>query len=212
MARPLQSSTITGTALPATTVLTRVVDDPDPIWTENVPLFLSHWKQFWPGTQLSLTNKVNACVRLLLYIGVALSLTRMNKNPLLLASIMCGIITFLYYMGNLRQKEGYTNDGVPARGRRVNYLHPTADNPMANMLTMKDRKVYEQVPYEKISKEANDAFSRRLYSSFDDAWSLQNSQRQFMKRPEQDIGKFAEYAYGDMMCNRKCKFETTTDE
>lgn len=207
MSRPIQSATVGNAALPSTTTLTHVMDDPDPIWVEDVPRFLSHWKEFWPGAQLSLTNKVNACVRLLLYVGIAVSLTQMNKNPVMLASILSAVITFLYYMGNLKQKEGYTSDPLPARGRRVNYLRPSPDNPMANILTMKDRKVYEQVPYAKISKEANDNFTRRLYSNFDDAWGVQNSQRQFMKLPEKDLGKFAEYAYGDMLCNRKCKFE-----
>lgn len=198
MSRLLHSDVVQNAAPPATAAQVAVTEVPDKIWVEDVAHFAAQWQQFWPNKRQSLTNKINACVRLLLYIGVALSLSKRDKSPIIMASLMIALLTTLYYMGNLKQREYYDDDPVPVPGRRRRYLRPTPDNPMGNRVPLDGTEAlkYEHVPYSFLSKDANDAFTKRLYMNYDDAWSTQNSQRQFTKMPEQDIGKFAEYAYG----------------
>ena len=165
-------------------------------WFEDYTILFKKNKlgEFFPTSNMSLYEKLNAIVRCAFYISGALILYSGNLNYIYIG--LCALIaTYIIYS---RKKIENFEKGE-------NIVFPTKNNPFMN-IQMTD---YEDNPHRESAIKINDTlelrdnikqnFNNKLYRNVGDIFERENSQRQFYTTPittiPNDQTKFAEWLY-----------------
>ena len=199
----------------------------EPFWYDDVSVLLepSNLKKYIPLKSYSKAEKLNAIVRLGIYISVLFIILTGNLNYLFI-SIFCLCLTLLIHSNenktktrkikkNVENYENIKNDrNVKKRNIKVNdYLEdcvlPSDENPFMNVLLTDKRTrkpACKTVRNKKIKKLVNDKFSQGLYKDINSVYDRENSQREFYTTPNTTIpnnqGDFANWLY---MTPKTCK-------
>jgi len=152
---------------------------------------------------MNLVTKLNAIMRLSIYVGIILSILTMNYLYLYIP-VGVGLFTvFIYKM----QKDNIEN--FFADYDRLNCadnkpcVKPTTDNPFMNFNQITDDRyrppACKSFDDKEIKKEIEDKFNYNLYRDVGDLYSKNNSQREFYTVPSTEVindqTSFAKWCY-----------------
>lgn len=191
----------------------------DAFWLQNIAVIWNTERlvEFFPSHDQSLEERLNAFVRLMLYISILLSLHHGQPKYLSVAAMALAFTYFIYQ--NRTQDPSTLQQPTPADVATpvIEGLDekactvPSLDNPFMNV-TMKDYlnidgksgKVVEKLPAcdindPQIKKQIDEYFNNSLYRDVSDVFGKMNSQRQFYTMPSTTIpnkqDEFARWLY-----------------
>ena len=187
----------------------------DPFWLNNPQILIDpkRFVEFFPNTNMTRVEQLNAIVRFCFYLSILLILLRQDINYIYLFLISL-VLTFLIYQYDPSLKgdekielyDVYENRRKQPEGR--NYVKPTYNNPFMNPLVTEildnpNRDAYSKKSFInnlELNNDIEDKFAYNLYQDVDDVFGKTNSQRQFYTVPAttipNDQGGFARWLYG----------------
>lgn len=207
-----------------------VVDRSDPIWFKDVKILFMRDRisEFFPNEEMTTIEKLNAVMRMTIYMGVLLAVLCRNYLYLYIP-LICGGITWAIYTvqsesGDIDAKVGLlsTSLGVVkesaetvskdcidgGKGTCDECVMPTDDNPFMNynQITSKRDREPACVSYDdKIVKDKiENKFNVNLYRDVSDLYGKRNSQREFYTTP----GSLFEGGVGDQTSFAKWCYNT----
>jgi len=178
-----------------------------------------NYLKFFPNSSMNTIEKLNAIMRLSIYLGLALILVTNNYKYFYLPIAM-GAFTFGVYKYKLNTVETFFNMYEPVKQEKkldsVNCTIPTANNPFMNINLISDPKDKKKACHssDKVKKEITNKFDINLYKNVSDVFGNQNGQRTFYTMPSttipNDQTKFAKWLYGTgPTCKEKTMFCAT---
>lgn len=178
------------------------------IWYKNIDVLYKIDKliEFFPTESQTLEEKLNAIMRLAIYISILLYFNFNNDSKYLLIIPFTALLTmYIYANKGDRQVEGISQTET----QQETCTRPTLDNPFMNA-TMKDylniqngkivdRPAACDIEEPEIKAEADKYFENNLYRDVGDVFGKMNSQRQFYTMPSttipNDQESFAKWLY-----------------
>ena len=174
-------------------------NQPEIIWEKD------RLSEFFPTAEYSLEERLNAILRLSIYISIILSI---YKNDVRFCFIAVITAIFTYYIYTNRSKKEV---GVETFGEKdpEACTMPTVDNPFMNVtmkdyLNIKDDQIVDRPPAcdasdPEVKKEIDTKFENNLFRDVNDVFGKMNSQRQFFTLPWTTIpnkqDEFANWLY-----------------
>tara|TARA_B100001093_G_scaffold501616_1_gene553506 strand:- start:642 stop:1196 length:555 start_codon:yes stop_codon:yes gene_type:complete len=169
----------------------------DPFWLEVPTILLEKDRllEFYPVKEMSFKEKLNAITRLSIYLGVLLSVFKLNLLYMYIP-IVFFILTFLFFRYTMKTYETFKKQDVKT---------PTPHNPFMNSLPGETPELSSEVTnnisdenQSLIDNNIREAFNLNLYQNLDDIFGKENSFRQFFTMPISDQTSFAKWLYGDL--------------
>lgn len=176
-------------------------DDPSVLYKENL------LTKFFPRKGQTISEQLNALMRLSIYAGIFISLYK-KKISYLSIPVTFGIVSIVLY-NNPKLIEKYTifemfdNDlaefkKTVSSSKKVGCIKPTVDNPFMNPTL--DESVVRETPAcditdPQIKNEASDKFKNNLFRDTSDLFGKISSERQFYTIPNNDTISFANWLY-----------------
>ena len=195
------------------------------IWYKDPVKFfdINNMLMFYPTSEMVYTEKLNATLRLVLYITIIMYAFQ-NDVKVFTLLLFVGIILYIMYIVE-EDKERYEDSYVRVDDTYVEdndkeCTRPTKDNPFMNV-TMNE---YTENPKRnracKMTNQVNNYidkyFNEDLYKSIDDIYNKNSSERQYYTMPSTEIpnnqDEFANWLYGndEKTCKEgnllKCKY------
>lgn len=190
----------------------------DPIWFRDLRVLFrrDRLREFFPTRDQTFEERINALVRLIVYVSVLVYLyNRDSKYPLY--GLACIALITLAYTSKKAETFKTVSAYQQFRAASVEAAPapctgPTNDNPFGNML-LTDLADNPDRPaaclYDNDAEQVEDKFNHNLYRNLSDVYSKQNSQRQYYSMPVTtsipDQKAFAEFCYntvadGELTC------------
>ena len=184
----------------------------DDFWFNDYKtLFLKeNLTKFIPNINMTNIEKLNALMRLGIYLGIALFLFT-NKTEYLLIIVLVATFTFFIYKYQQDKIELFFNSIDNSNFNKIqkalmvkeSEVKPTVDNPMMNINLITDDKTKEAAPKswnnEEVKEEIEDKYNYNLYRDVGDLYGKSNGQRQFYTMPSTTIPNnqtsFAKWCY-----------------
>ncbi len=198
----------------------------DPVWYEDIRVIPRGWNAFWPRASMTVEERTNAIVRLLLYVTIAVY--AYNRDIRVVGVGIAAIAaTSLFHrrspsvpvsaygttaadsstgatLGTLSSIGGPNAPTVAPAGR-VACRRSTPTNPFANYLLGEPGDVPPACPYDEHKDAIRENFNKDLYMDSTDLWEKHNSQRQFFSMPYAKMPDTK--AFGEFLAapHRTCK-------
>lgn len=182
----------------------------DEIWYKNISNFINgnNYYQIVPSSSMSLESKINALVRLFIYIGIILAFIKIDYTYLFIGIIaaVISIILYIYESKNKLNAEKFLNKhNISVSDNKVCKIS-TIDNPFINPSLIeygtnspKSELGACDISNLKVSKSIDDNFNARLFRDVSDIYDNQASRRQFYTVPvttmPSDQKGFAEWLF-----------------
>ncbi len=193
-----------------------VQDVSDPIWFKDPKILFQKDRvsEFFPNEEMTTIEKLNAVLRLTIYLGVLMAIVCKNYLYLYIPVITAGISWTIYTVQNdggdeeSRENLYMTSKGILKTGEKKDKcVTPTIDNPFMNynQITSERNRAPACVSYDKpkLKKKIEEDFNVNLYRDVSDLYGKRNSQREFYTTPgsvyEGGVGdqtSFAKWCYG----------------
>jgi len=184
-----------------------------PFWGDDYKILFNkeYATEFFPTINMTMIEKLNAIMRLSIYLSLALYILTYNYHYLFIM-ILVGLFTYVIYTTqkdnlelffnsipnsdeNLIQKNVYENETE---------VKPTTQNPFMNINLITDNKLKDAAPpswnNEEVQKNIEDKFNYNLYRDVGDLYGKSNSQREYYTMPSTTIPNnqtsFAKWCYG----------------
>ncbi len=178
-------------------------------WYDNLYVLFENVQSFFPSADMDLVEKLNAIMRLSIYIGIILTLLGANYLYLYIP-VAIGLFTIFIYKNQVENMEKFFGEKV-IEGKKC--VAPTLDNPFMNFNQItSDRcrppacKSYDNPV---IKEEIEDNFTAKLFRDVGDLYNKNNSQREFYTAPcttaVSDQTSFAKWCFGT---DSNCKQDT----
>jgi len=178
----------------------------DNFWFYNPYILINsdRLKEFVPTKDMTNIEKLNALMRLSIYLSIILFLYSHNYLYFYIM-IITAFITYIIYNSQEKvlNKEKYENK---------NLTKPTDDNPFMNYNIFggntKQPKAVKSYNNPDVKQDINKKFNKKLYRDVSDLYQKNNSQRQYYTMPctevVNDQTKFAKWLYQtDETCKEK---------
>jgi hypothetical protein len=172
----------------------------DPFWGDQ-PAILFHTArliEFFPSADQTVEERLNSITRLVIYIGIFLSVYHAQFGPLQMAGLAIAGIYAMWRNHSVLRQEHFNGDVCTP---------PTPENPMMNFLAMDPAERPPACQGPEVQAEAAQLLEYQLFEDVDDLFARASSQRQFVTNPVTtriaDTRKFAEALHGDDV--RNCK-------
>jgi len=200
----------------------------DPFWLDNPRVLFDRNKlmEFYPDSNLSIDEQLNAITRFVIYFGVLLFIATGNASSFLLIAVGVAVIVFIQQNGKdflSKKKEHFLDsyrsahqlpNGYPLEVDRKGEVcqAPSKDNPFMNLLVSDyannpNRPKSCDVRDTAVRDEVNRLYNSNLFLDVDDIWEKRNSQREFYSvadsRIPNDRESFAKWVYDDR--NHSCR-------
>jgi hypothetical protein len=183
------------------------LDEPSSLFTQE------NYLKVVPDDTMGETEKLNAVMRLSIYLGLVGSLLMNCSNWLYLPILVAGITVYLHRNKGLMGNEGLMglmgqsdNEGFALRDnvKESEFIRPTPENPFGNFNQITDPRdrppAMKSFDNPEIRREMKDNFERNLFKDAGDLFDKANGQRQFYQMPSTesapDTIAFAKYLYG----------------
>jgi hypothetical protein len=184
----------------------------DDIWINDYKILFTkdNLSKFVPTVNMTNIEKLNAIMRLSIYLGIALCLFT-GKTEYLLIIILIGLLTYFIYKYQENNMELFFNSYNNSNFNKIqkslmkkpSNIEPTVDNPFMNIDLIGDIKTKEAAPpswnNENIKENIEDKYNYNLYRDVGDLYGKSNSQRQFYTMPSTTIPNnqtsFAKWCY-----------------
>lgn len=185
----------------------------DKFWYEDFKILFDKNRliEFFPTKDQTNAEKLNAIVRLSIYIAIIVFLYNSDTTFFVYALVVALFTVFIYK--NKSEKLENVDMSIDTNIKEQDIkecTRPTLDNPFMNF-TMKDFLNIEDgqtvtkppacnVEEPNVKKEIDDNFSNNLYRDIDDVFGKMNSQRQFFTMPwtsnlPDEKGEFKNWLY-----------------
>lgn len=192
----------------------------DPFWFED-PSILYHpdrLTEFFPTGDMTMYEKMNATLRLSIYLFIIYLLIRRNIKAIFLPLFIIGITLYIFKYENGMIFDfdkilfGINKEEI---NQEKYCVLPTDNNVFMNVMktdygTGKKGHQSCNVDSSYVKKQIQEKFSEKLYSDVSDVYSKTGLERQFYSNPNNlipnDQKKFALYLYGT---GSTCKEDTT---
>jgi hypothetical protein len=176
----------------------------DPFWADRMEILYdsSRLIEFFPTSDMSDTEKLNALTRFFIYLSIVLFIIYRNYNLLFIGIIASAIIYIIHYneakkhASNQEQFDDQIRDELSIKKDtpiKVNELGdicqlPTPMNPFMNVLLTDYTDNPNRPPAcaynDHQANEARDKyFDYNLYKDVEDVWNKRNSQREYVTLP-----------------------------
>lgn len=161
----------------------------DPFWKDDITILLDKYRlvEFVPTSDMTINEKLNALTRLVLYLGILLTLVYKRSDPIYIPLIGCTIIYLVHQHYPGTDQEGGSDD------TDIEHVQlPTKDNPFMNVLLTDyvdnpQRKPAGDIDIPDVRQQISENFGHGLYKDIDDIWDKNNSQRQYYTNPSTTI-------------------------
>lgn len=161
----------------------------DPFWKDDITILLDKYRlvEFVPTSDMTINEKLNALTRLVLYLGILLTLVYKRSDPIYIPLIGCAIIYLVHQHYPGTDQEGGCDD------TDVEHVQlPTKDNPFMNVLLTDyvdnpQRKPAGDIDIPDVQQQIEKNFGHGLYKDIDNIWDKNNSQRQYYTNPSTTI-------------------------
>jgi hypothetical protein len=174
----------------------------DQLWIDDPTILTNKHRliEFFPTENMKVTEKVNAVTRLLIYLGVLLSIIYMSSEYMFIPLIGMAIM----YVMKQHSPQLIGGGGLPDNPVQM----PTKDNPFMNVLISDyvdnpTRKPAGDLEDPEVRALVDKHFNSGLYKDVNDVWDHNNSQRQFYTNPSttipNDRDSFAKWCWGTPM-------------
>jgi hypothetical protein len=181
-------------------------------WSENYKILFTqnNISKFLPNVEMTNIEKLNALMRLGIYLGLALFIFTGKSEYLLIIVIVGAFTCYLYYY----QKDNielFFNSIDNSNFNKIqkslmvkdSTIKPTVDNPMMNINLITSNKTQEPAPIswndDSIKEKIEEKYNYNLYRDVGDLYGKSNSQRQFYTMPSTTIPNnqtsFAKWCY-----------------
>ncbi len=196
----------------------------DPIWINDITQLIRQDRlmDIIPKVDMSYSERINAIVRLSIYVGIILALLH-NNYLYIYVPIVVMVATYLIYVFNSNKtKEDYQNlprplDPLkenPSMDRYLSTLEEierqkarcvtsTVDNPFMNPLPADDRRrgpACSTIGNTELANKVEANFNNNLFKDVDDIYNRRHSERQYYTVPSSTFaneqGRFAQWLYG----------------
>lgn len=182
------------------------------IWFKDYKILFdkSELSKFIPTVNMTNIEKLNACFRLSIYLGIALFLFT-GKSEYLLIIILVALFTYFIYNYQKDNMELFFNSFNNSNFNKIqkslmkeeSKIEPTVHNPFMNIDLIADDKTKEAAPISwndtEIKEKIEDKYNYNLYRDVGDLYGKSNSQRQFYTMPSTTIPNnqtsFAKWCY-----------------
>jgi hypothetical protein len=167
------------------------------IWYKNIDILYKNDKliEFFPTESQTLEERMNAIMRLSIYISVLLYFNYSQNSKYLLIIPFTALLT-MYIYSNKEKVEGIEETGETKKeGDKC--TRPTLDNPFMNAtmkdyLNIEDGKIVDRpeacdIEDPQIKAETDKYFENNLYRDVGDVFGKMNSQREFYTMPSTTI-------------------------
>ena len=175
----------------------------DKFWFTDYTIILNKGRltEFFPATDMSYIEKLNAIFRFSIYAAIVLFVYNRNANVIFIP-IITGLVTLYLYKYYRDNKTGKSLEQIT--NIDTSCVAPTRENPFLNVL-MSDYTQEPERPHacdikkEPIQEKVENHFNYNLYRDVSDVWNRTHSQRQFYTMPNTQIPNkqkdFAEWCY-----------------
>jgi len=164
------------------------------IWFKDYNILFNdeRYLDFFPTPNMTSTQKLNAIVRMSIYMGIALSVITNNYSYLYITIVIMAITYFIFT--NEKTKEHFVE-------YKPVCTKPESDNPFMNINLITDARdkpaACEATP--EIKNQIEEKFNEKLYRDVGDLYGKNNSQREFHTMPSTTIPNnqtsFAKWCY-----------------
>ena len=165
----------------------------DPFWGDQPEVLIQadRLREFFPTSDQTLAERMNAITRLVIYCGIALSVYQEKAGPMQLAAI---IVFFLYHTWQNRRKavagsgiEKFTPDTlapvIQPTPRNAGCTAPTFNNPYMNYLPGDDINRAPACSGPGVQEVATNLMNSQLFEDVDALYEKSIGQRQFYTMP-----------------------------
>ncbi len=199
----------------------------DPIWIDDFNQIIRRDRlfEFIPKVDMPYSERINAIVRLSIYVGVIFALLHNNYLYLYVPLIVL-IITYLsYHFQSNEFKEDYRNLPRPldpvnenpsldrynqqiaeAKRQKAKCVSTTKDNPFMNALPADDRTrgpACSTIDNPELANKVEANFNHNLFKDVNDVYNRRHSERQYYTMPSttfaNDRGSFVNWLYSSGM-------------
>ena len=200
------------------------MDNSNTFWLDNPEILfqLNQLIYFFPNSNYTMVENLNAVVRLSIYLAIAMILYTKNIKYLMLP-LGTLFVTYLLFKFYPNKKELFYNKPnnnckltLNEKRNKIKNLKniikkkcvmPTSDNPFMNFNYISDNYnrppawkafLYNDSQSKKVKEEVEDKFNERLYRDVGDLYSKRNGQREFYSVPYNGIPdqtSFAKWLY-----------------
>jgi hypothetical protein len=208
----------------------------DPFWADDLSVIYNsdRWIDFFPTSSMTINEKMNALVRLALYMSVILIVYhgKFNYINVFILALMLTYLVIKNQSPESQQEQDIlvekltngidTNDFRSYREAKLRHdnkeeVSPSKGNPFGNVtfadyLDNPDRGPAMDITDPLVKKKIDVLFNENLYTNVSDVFGKVNSQRQFYTMPSTEIPNDREsfqnwlYGEGDVTTNSKtCK-------
>src|SRR3989338_7992832 len=171
----------------------------DKFWFDEPEILYKNERllEFLPKKDMSDDEKLNSLTRMLLYIGIFLSL--LYSNIIYMYIALFGFILTFLLKKLVDIEEKFTDN-------EVTFTKSTADNPFMNVLLTDyvdnpNRPSAGNIDDNKVKEEVRKNFNFGLYKDVDDVWDRNNSQRQYYSMPNteipNDVENYRQWLFGN---------------
>jgi len=194
------------------------VEYSDPFWVENIEILYNQDRltEFFPTGDMTMYEKMNASLRLSIYLFVIYLIIRRNIKAIFLPFFVAAITLYIF-----KYENGMVLDidkilfGINMDELNEQCVLPTEENVFMNVMktdygTGKKGHKSCNVDSKYVKEAIKNKFSDKLYKDVSDVYSNTGLERQFVSNPNNlipnDQKKFALYLYGN---DTTCKEDTT---
>jgi len=166
--------------------------------------------EFFPTSEMTMIEKLNAITRLGIYLGVVLSIILRNYLYLYITVIIVALTFFIYKFQETNMemylnsnKNSFRNKNNIIKLEEKDCVEPTVNNPLMNFNIITDKrdrsKACPSYNSEKVKEKIENKFNYNLYRDVGDLYGKNNSQRQYYTMPAttmpNDQTAFAKWCY-----------------
>jgi len=186
------------------------MDNNDQIWYKNISGFINanNYYEIIPSSSMSLEGKINALVRLFIYIGIILALIKVDYTYLFIGIIagLISIILYIYESKNKLNAEKFLNSqNISIIDNKACQIS-TTDNPFMNPSLIdygrnspKSEIGACDISNPKVAKSIKDNYYAKIFRNVDDIYDRDSLERHFYTVPvttmPSDQKGFAEWLF-----------------
>lgn len=162
----------------------KISNEVDPFWFNHFKILYNQDRlvEFFPSNSMTNNEKLNAMLRLSIYVSAILFLYHKNLNVLLIPLFVALVTLYVFKFNNVQEEEEKV-EGFATHDCQM----PTDDNPFMNTLVSdvgmyKEKK--EACLLESVADKVEEKFNKGLFKDVGDLYDKSNGQRQYYTMPE----------------------------
>jgi hypothetical protein len=186
----------------------------DSFWTSDVSILFTSRRlvEFFPTADQTVSERLNAISRLIIYISAALAIYRSNHTPLVFGMFLLFMIHLLW-TNKTKSPETFEDLLIPPAEvveppqQESGCVMPTAENPFMNFLLQDQPNRAAACKGPGVQEIAANLLNKQLFDDVDDLFDRNNNQRMFMTMPvttnTPDTEKFRDWLMKSEPCKAK---------